>query len=527
MADLRITTINQGETVLKETVIKAFEASLRGELLTSESADYDEARTIWNAMIDRRPALIIRCVGAADVMRAVDFARRNELLVAVRGGGHNIAGNAVCDGGLMIDLSPMKSVRVNPEAKRAYVEPGAKLSDFDHEAQAFGLATPVGINSTTGVAGLTLGGGFGWLSRKHGMSVDNLVSADVVTSDAGLVRASAKENADLFWAIRGGGGNFGIVTCFEFQLHPVGPEVLAGLIVFPFEQAKTLLRNYREFVEGIPDNLSVWVVLRKAPPLPFLPLEVHGKEVVAFAIFYAGDATTGERLIGPLRSFGKAHGEHIGPQPYEMWQHAFDPLLTPGARNYWKSHNFSHLSDGALNTVIEYASKLPSPHCEIFIGLIGGQASRVAPDETAYSHRDAKFVLNVHGRWERAEEDPRCISWARDFFNAAAPHAMGGVYVNFLTEEEVDRIPAAYRPEVWKRLVEVKSKWDPKNLFRMNQHQAFAVRTNEVPKEWPSADGSLECRRGEDDLLGSQSARFLPNAWEPSQSRHHAHAGSC
>lgn len=470
MADLRIITTSGAETVLKETAVEAFKASLRGKLLTADCAGYDEARAIWNAMIDRRPALIVRCVGTVDVIRAVDFAQRNKLLIAVRGGGHNIAGNAVCDGGLMIDLSPMKSVRVNPETRRAYVEPGATLSDFDHEAQAFGLATPLGINSTTGVAGLTLGGGFGWLSRKHGMSVDNLISADVVTADAKLIRVSAKKNADLFWGIRGGGGNFGIVTSFEFKLHPVGPEVFAGLIVFPFDQAETVLRKYREFVEKIPDDLSVWAVLRQAPPLPFLPADVHGKEVVVFAIFYAGDATKGERVIEPLRSFGKPHGEHIGPQPYVAWQRAFDPLLTPGARNYWKSHNFSHLSDGALGTVIEYAGKLPSPHCELFIGLVGGQASRVVSDETAYSHRDAKFVLNVHTRWERAEEDQRCISWARDFFNAAAPHATGGVYVNFMTQEEIDRIPAAYGQEVWKRLVEVKNKWDPKNLFRMNQN---------------------------------------------------------
>jgi FAD/FMN-containing dehydrogenase len=470
MADLKIITTNGTETVLKEVAVEAFKAGLRGELLTSDSSGYDEARTIWNAMIDRRPALIVRCMGTADVMQAVNFARRNELLVAVRGGGHNIAGNAVCDGGFMIDLSPMKSVRVNSRTRRASVEPGATLGEFDHEAQAFGLATPLGINSTTGVAGLTLGGGFGWLSRIHGTTVDNLVSADVVTANAKVVRASEEENADLFWGIRGGGGNFGIVTCFDFRLHPVGPEVLAGLVVFPFDQAKKVLSKYREFIETIPDELNVWVVLRQAPPLPFLPADVHGKEVVVLAIFYAGDKTKGERLIQPLRSFGKPHGEHIGPQPYVAWQRAFDPLLTPGARNYWKSHNFSHLSDGAFDTVIEYASKLPSPHCEIFIGLLGGQVSRVAPDVTAYSQRDAKFVMNVHGRWETAAEDKRCIAWARDFFNAAAPYGTGGVYVNFMTQEEIDRIPTAYKPEVWARLVEVKNKWDPRNLFRMNQN---------------------------------------------------------
>lgn len=470
MADFRVITTSGASTVVEGSAVEAFKAGLRGKLLTPDSAGYDEARTIWNAMIDRRPALIVRCAGTADVRHAVNFARRHELLVAVRGAGHNIAGNAVCDGGLVIDLSPMNSVRVNAETRRAWVEPGATLADFDHESQAFGLATPLGINSTTGVAGLTLGGGFGWLSRKHGMSVDNLVSVDVVTADARLVRASEKENADLFWGIRGGGGNFGIVTCFEFQLHPVGPEVLAGLVVFPFDEARTVLGKYREFVETMPDELNVWVVLRQAPPLPFLPPQVHGKEVVAFAVFYAGDVTTGERLIESVRGFGTPHGEHVGSQPYVAWQRAFDPLLTPGARNYWKSHNFSHLSDGAVETVIKYANSLPSPQCEIFIGLIGGQAARVDPEATAYSQRDTQFVLNVHGRWETAAEDQRCISWARDFFDAAAPHATGGVYVNFMTQEEMDRIPAAYKPDAWARLVTVKTKWDPTNLFRMNQN---------------------------------------------------------
>jgi len=460
----------RGSADLDEAVVKEFKESLRGGLLTPDSAGYDKGRTIWNAMIDKRPAIIVQCAGVADVIRALGFAKKNDLLISVRGGGHNIAGNAVCDGGLMIDLSPMRSVRISPKDRRAFVEPGATLGDFDHEAQVFGLATPLGINSTTGVAGLTLGGGFGWLSRKYGMSVDNLVSADVVTADGRLVRASASENPDLFWGIRGGGGNFGIITSFEFQLHPVGPQVFSGLIVFPFDQAKTVLKKYQDLVEQMPDDLAVWVVLRKAPPLPFLPEEVHGKEIVVFAIFYAGDAAKGEKLVAPIRSFGTIIGEHVGSQPFVMWQRAFDPLLTPGARNYWKSHNFSALTDPALDTLIEYAGKLPTPHCEIFIGLIGGQASRPATDQTAYSQRDAQLVLNVHGRWETANEDQKCISWARAFFNAAAPYSTGGVYVNFMTEDETGRVQAAYKPAVWERLVELKNKWDPNNMFRMNQN---------------------------------------------------------
>lgn len=454
---------------LPSGVAEEFRPKVRGEVLLPTDSGYDAARSIWNAMVDRRPALIVRCSGAADVMRSVALARDLDLPLSVRGGGHNIAGNAVCDDGLMIDLSPMKSVRVDPERRLAYVEPGATLRDFDHEAQAFGLATPLGINSTTGVAGLTLGGGFGWLSRQHGMTVDNLISAEVVTADAKWVRASAGENPDLFWAIRGGGGNFGVVTMFEFQLHPLGPEVLSGLIVFPFEQAKAVLTQYRALVDQMPDDLNVWAVLRQAPPLPFLPQEVHGKEVVVLALFYAGNIEEGKRAIEPLRSFGQPHGEHIGPMPYTAWQQAFDPLLAPGARNYWKSHNFSELNDDAIDTLIEYARKLPSPQCEIFIGLIGGQASRVAADATAYAHRDTKYVLNVHARWEKPDSDEKCISWARDFFTAAEPYATGGVYVNFLTQEELSRIAAAYGPN-YDRLVQVKNKYDPKNLFHLNQN---------------------------------------------------------
>src|SRR5512139_3298299 len=418
--------------------------NVKGKVVLRDDPDYEGVRKIWNAMIDRRPAVIVRCATADDVAYAIRFARENGLDISVRGAGHNIAGNAVCDGGMMIDLSTMKNIRVDVARRRAYVEPGATLSDFDEAVQAHGLATPVGINSTTGISGLTLGGGFGWLTRKYGMTIDNLASTDVSTADGKKLRASENENADLFWALRGGGGNFGVVTQFEFELHPVGPEILAGLIVFPLGQAKRVLRQYREFVESAPEELSVWVVLRQAPPLPFLAKEVHGKGVVVLAVFYAGDMAEGERLIAPLRRFGDAHGEHIGPQPYVQWQKAFDPLLTPGARNYWKSHNFTELRDEALDTMIQFANRLPSPQCEIFIGLIAGAANRVPGDAMAYGHRDAKFVLNVHGRWDDAAHDQTCIAWARAFFKASAPYASSGAYVNFMTEDESDRVAAAY-----------------------------------------------------------------------------------
>ena len=329
-------------------------------------------------MIDRRPAIIVQPANDNDVPTAINFARENGLEISVRGAGHNIAGNAICNGGLTIDFSQMKQVRVDAAKKRAYVDAGATLADVDAATQRHGLATPVGINSTTGIAGLTLGGGFGWLTRKHGMTIDNLISADVVTADGKKSRASEQDNPELFWALRGGGGNFGVVTQFEFVLHAVGPEILAGLLVFPFAQAKQILMRYRQFANSAPEDLSVWVVLRQAPPLPFLPQDVHGKEVVVLPIFYAGATSEGHRLIDQLRAFGNPHGEHVGAQPYVEWQKAFDPLLTPGARNYWKSHNFTELSDGAIDSIIEYAGKLPSPQCEIFIGHIAGAANRVA-----------------------------------------------------------------------------------------------------------------------------------------------------
>lgn len=455
--------------ILNEKLIADFKSQIRGDVLLPGDSSYDEVRKIWNAMIDRRPGMIIRCAGVSDVMQSVTLARNHNLLVAVRSGGHNIAGNAVCDDGLMIDLSQMKSVRIDPEKRRAYVEPGACLGDFDHEAQAFGLVTPLGINSTTGVAGLTLGGGFGWLSRKYGLTVDNLVSVDMVTTEGKLIHASSKENADLFWGLRGGGGNFGIVTLFEFSLHQVGPEILAGLIVFPAEQGAQVLSKYRDYISALPEEMNVWVVLRKAPPLPFLPENVHGREVVVLAIFYAGDEQQGQVLIEPLRKFGTPHGEHIGVMPYTAWQQAFDPLLTPGARNYWKSHNFTALKDEALATIIDYAGNLPSDQTEIFIGLLGGETSRIATNATAYAQRDAQFVLNVHARWEAAKDDQRCIAWAREFFDASAPYATGGVYINFMTEEEGDRVAAAYG-ECYQRLIELKQKYDPDNLFRLNQN---------------------------------------------------------
>lgn len=454
---------------LDAATVTEFKARFRGAVLQPGDAGYDDVRQIWNGMIDRRPSLIARCSSPEDVVQAVNLARTHDLLVSMRGGGHNIAGNAVCDDGLMIDLSLLRKVVVDVAARRATVEPGCTLGDFDAAAQAHGLATPTGINSTTGVAGLTLGGGFGWLSRKYGMTVDNLLSANVVTADGRQLKASATENPDLFWGLRGGGGNFGVVTSFEFQLHPVGPNVLSGLIAFPFAEAKSVLTHFARFTRTMPEELNLWMVTRKAPPLPFLPEAVHGKEIVVLALCYAGDPAVGEKLIAPLRTFGTVVGEHVGVQPYAAWQQAFDPLLAKGARNYWKSHNFTELSEGAIDAIVEYAGKLPSPHSEIFVGTIGGATTRVAPEAMAYSSRDANYVMNVHGRWETAAEDERGKAWAREFFAKSQPFASKGAYINFLTEEEAGRIAFAYGA-TYKRLVEIKTKYDPKNFFRMNQN---------------------------------------------------------
>lgn len=474
MRDVQARTLDGEAATISTAQLDEFGAAFRGSVLTSESAGYDQARTIWNAMIDRRPAVILRCTSAADVQQGVRFAASRRLLVSIRGGGHNIAGNAVCDGGLMLDLSSMTGIDIDTVKKRARVQPGVTLGAFDAAAQKHGLVTPLGINSTTGVAGLTLGGGFGWLTRKLGLTVDNLLGADIVTADGDLRRASDTENADLFWAIRGGGGNFGVVTAFDFRLHQVGPEVFAGLIVHPFAETAAVARQYRSFVATAPEDLTCWMVFRKAPPLPFLPQEWHGREVAVLAVVYAGDISQAERAVEPLRRIGKPIAEHLGRVPYVGFQQAFDPLLTPGARNYWKSHDFRAVSDAVIDGIVTYASRLPTPHCEIFLGQLGGVAGRVAPDAMAFGRRDAEFVMNVHTRWEDAADDRRCIAWAREFFDAMAPHAMGSVYVNFMPDDEKDRVPAAFGAN-YARLASVKAKYDPANLFRMNQNIQPAV----------------------------------------------------
>ncbi len=454
---------------LSQEALAGFKASFAGNLILPADGQYQEARKIWNAMIDKKPAVIAQVATAADVPVAIAFARNNGLELSIRGAGHNIAGNSLTDGGLVIDFAQMKAVTVDAAKRRVTVQPGATLADLDAATQAHGLVVPVGINSTTGIAGLTLGGGFGWLTRKFGMTIDNLLSVNLVTVDGQQLTASAEQNPELFWAVRGGGGNFGVITQFEFAASQMGPEVLAGLIVFPLKQAKHLLTTYREYTAKAPEELTVWCVMRKAPPLPFLPETVHGTEVLVVAFMYSGKAADGEKYVEQLKAFGDPHGAHAGVMPFAGWQQGFDPLLTPGARNYWKSHNFTALSDDALDMLIEYAWSLPSNQCEIFIAHIAGAANRVAADAMAYSARDAKYVLNVHSRWDTAGEDELCIGWARKFFKATKPFASGGAYVNFMTAEEGERVESAYGAN-YQRLLKAKQKYDPDNILHMNQN---------------------------------------------------------
>ncbi len=464
-----LTALNGGSVSVREDAVAALGDALVGDLLTSESAEYDEARSLWNAMIDRRPGLIVNCRSEGDVTLAVKFAAEHRVRLSVFGAGHNIAGNAVTDGGLMISFRKMNGVDVDPDSGTVRVEPGATLGDLDAATQAHALAVPTGINSTTGIAGLTLGGGFGWLSRKHGMTVDNLLSARVVLADGSVVVASESENSDLFWGLRGGGGNFGVVTSFEFQAHAVGPEILSGLIVHPFSDATEVLRAYRDFVKDAPDELTVWTVLRKAPPLPFLPEDVHGTEIVILAAMYTGDISDGEAALAPLRAIGNPIADVIGPQPFTDWQQAFDPLLTPGERNYWKTHDFAEMSDELIDEVLGYVAKLPDPQCEVFFAQVGGAQSRVSDEATAYQGRSAAYIMNVHGRWSDASKDETCVGWCRDLWNAIAQYATGEAYVNFMTQEEGDRLESAYGSS-YVRLVELKNRYDPTNLFRLNQN---------------------------------------------------------
>lgn len=454
-------------TPLDDRAIGEFEATVRGPVLRPGDDGYDEARTVYNAMIDRRPAVVVRPTGAADVMTAVEFAREHDLLVAVKGGGHNVAGLAVCDDGLLIDLGLMSSVRVDTDARTARVGPGARLGDLDHETARFGLVAPAGVVSITGVAGLTLGGGFGYLCRKHGMTLDNLRSVDVVTADGDLVHASEDEHPDLFWGIRGGGGNFGIVTSFEFDLHELS-DVVAGLIVYPADQAHEIVRAWWEFASEAPDELSVWLNFSTAASEPFIPEEYHGERILSVIPIYSGDVDRGWDVIRPLRELGDPIADTVEVHRFVDWQQAFDESYPAGERYFWKSHNFRDPSIEALDRITDGALSPPTPETRVSVTHLGGAVNRVSPDATAYPHRDADFLVNITTRWDDPDRDEECIAWTREYFDALAPYATGGTYVNFTTESEGEQSMAYL--DNYDRLVALKNDWDPDNRFRMNQN---------------------------------------------------------
>jgi FAD/FMN-containing dehydrogenase len=456
-------------TILGEGTIEELRQSLRGELVMPTDAGYDAARAVWNGMIDRRPALIVRCQGVADVLAAVEFARSQHLEVAVRGGGHSLPGFSTTDGGILIDLRPMNAVRVDPITSRAVVEGGATWAEVDHETQAFGLAVTGGLISSTGVGGFTLGGGIGWLMRKYGLACDNLVGADVVTADGELVHASEEDDPELLWGLRGGGGNFGIVTAFEFALHPVGPLILAGPIFFPGEQAREILTGFREWTRTAPDDVTSLVNLTTAPPLPFLPPEVHGTKIVIVATAYAGDSEDGNQVVAPLRQLGRPIVDLLGPMPYTVIQSLVDPLFGPGARNYFTAGYLPDLADKVIDQLVAAHGPAISPESEIHVHQLGGAVARVPADATAYANREAPFAVNIVARWSDAQTDAEQVRWARSLLGAVEPFTTGGAYVNFLGSGD-DAIRTVYPAETYERLSRLKGRLDPTNLFRLNQN---------------------------------------------------------
>ena len=459
MTGLCVVTTNGTDAILDQSTLQDFAASLRGALLRPGDSGYDESRKVWNGMIDRRPALIAKCAGAADVIAAVRFAREQNLIFSIKGGGHNVTGNAVCEGGLVIDPSRMRSIRVDPVSLTVRAEAGVLGAEIDQETQAFGLSTPVGSVSSTGIGGLTLGGGQSWLASKHGLAIDNLLSVDIVTADGRLRTASATKHEDLFWGIRGAGHNFGVVTSFKYRLHPVGP-VLGGMVIHPLSQAVSALRFYRDFTASQPDELQTWAGLLTLP---------DGNQVIAIVPCYVGALAEGERLLAPLRRFGTPVADTIAPLAYVAMQKIFDPAFPPGRLNYWKSALTSRLPEDVIEASVEYARKVPSPHSAILFIEMHGAYGRVGKTDTAYYHRDLQYDLIALSMWTDPADTRRNIDWTRGLYAAWEPHLPRAAYVNDLGDEGEDRGRIAYGDN-YERLVTLKNKYDPTNLFRLNQN---------------------------------------------------------
>lgn len=454
---------------LDESALSELTATFRGQIITPADLGYDEHRKVWNGSIDRRPAVIARCAGVRDVIAAVKFAREHGLLVAVRGGGHSFPGHSVCDGGMVIDLGLMKGIRVDPEARTARAQAGVLLGELDQETQAFGLAAPAGIVTHTGLAGLTLGGGIGWIMRKYGLTIDQLRSVDMVTADGEFVKASENENPDLFWGLRGGGGNFGIVTDFEYRMNPLGPTVVAGPVFWRMEDSPEVLRFYRDWIADAPDDLMTIVIHRKAPPLPFVPQELHGKPVVAVVSCYAGSVDDGEKVVRPLKEFGSPVLDLCVPKPFLTHQAMFDPSFKHGWWYYMRSCDVAELNDDIIDTTVEHALQIRSPLTAFPIWQLGGAVARADESDSAFNGRNAGFTFNITAATADAEGFDGERQWVRDFWSALEPHHTS-VYVNFLMEEGEERIRQAYGAEKYDRLKALKRHYDPDNFFRLNQN---------------------------------------------------------
>jgi FAD/FMN-containing dehydrogenase len=454
--------------MISDESIRTLAGSFRGELIRPGDSGYDEARKLWNGMIDRRPGLIARCAGTADVVQIVRFGREHNLVTAIRGGGHNVAGHAMCEGGLVIDLSSMKGIRVDAVARAVRAEGGVTWGELDRETQVFGLATTGGLITSTGIAGLTLGGGVGWLMRAHGLTCDNLISAEVVTADGEVLTASPSQNADLFWGLRGGGGNFGVVTSFEYGLHPVS-MVMGGVVFHPAKRAKELMGFYREFVRTAPESLTTMMVFLTGPPAPFLPAPLHGTPLVAIGVCCLDAGPDGEKAVRPLKEFGPPLVDLVGPMPYTVLQGLNDPSAPKGIRSYWKSEYLRDLSDEAIEAFTAGMSRVISPMSQIHIHHLEGAVARIPAESTAVPKRSAAFVSNVIAMWPEAKDDAREIAWARGVWETLRPFG-SGAYVNFLGEEGEERVRAAYGEATYARLAALKRKYDPTNFFRLNQN---------------------------------------------------------
>jgi hypothetical protein len=454
----------------EDGALRELEVSFAGELVSRGDAAYDRRRAVWNGSIDRHPALIARCAGASDVSAAVTFARRTGLPLAIKSGGHSFPGQSVCDDGVVVDLGEMKGIVVDPQARTATAEAGVLLGELDRETQAYGLAVPAGIVTHTGLAGLTLGGGIGWLQRKYGLTIDQLLSVELITAEGELVKASETENADLFWGVRGGGGNFGVVTRFEFRLNPLGPNVVAGPVFWPVEESPDVLRFYRDWIAAAPDDLMTIVIHRKAPPLPFIPPELHGKPVVAVVCCYAGPVEEGEEVVAPLKAFGSPVLDLCEPKPFLEHQSMFDPSFPHGQWYYMRACDVGELTDEVIDITVEHATRIRSPLTAFPIWQMGGAISRVDEDETAFSGRGAGHTFNITAATAGPDGFDEEREWVRDFWSALEPHHTSGVYVNFLMNEGEDRVREAYGTKKYDRLKALKRRYDPDNLFRMNQN---------------------------------------------------------